>query len=147
MSQYVNIHELPLLRKTNICRELPEVVWVIIFIALIWGVGYLVSHHQNAIEKRYGFCIMTPDIQWTPCHIEPLMICCVKQGGAFEKAGFKNRDILVLPQIHSVSAFYKLLDQPKGTIIELNVIPYDQFKPDCDPGKQGKPLKRIVVAP
>jgi hypothetical protein len=90
---------------------------------------------------------MTPDIRWIPCHIEPLMIRCIKQGGAFEKAGFKDRDILVLPQIHSVTEFYKLLEQPKGTIIELNAIPYDKFKPDCDPDKQGKPMKRIVVAP
>jgi len=133
--------------KTKIWNEIPEIAWGIIFIALILSIGYLVSHHQNAIEKRYGFCAMTPDIQWVPCHIEPLMIRCVKQGGAFEKAGFKDRDILVLPQIHSVTAFYKILDKPKGTIIELKVIPYDQFKSDCDPGKQGKLLKRIVVVP
>jgi hypothetical protein len=133
--------------KTKLSNKVTEIVWGIIFIAIIWGFGYLVAHHPNAIEKRYGFCTLTPDIQLVPCHIEPLMIRCLKQGEAFEKAGFKDMDILVLPQVHSVAAFYKLLEQPKGTIIELNAIPYDQFKPDCDPGKQGKPLKRIVIAP
>jgi hypothetical protein len=133
--------------KYKLWGKLPKILGYIIFIALIWGFGYLVSHHQNAIEKRYGFCATTPDIKWIPCHIEPLMIRCVKQGGAFQKAGFKDRDILVLPQIHSLTEFYKLLEKPKGTIIELNVIPYDQFKPDCDPDKQGNPLKRIVIAP
>jgi hypothetical protein len=133
--------------KLKTVNEFPEIVWGIIFCALILGLGYLVSHHQNDIEKRYGFCTMTPDIKWSPCHIEPMMIRCVKQDGAFEKAGFRDKDILVLPLIYSVAAFHNLLDKPKGTIIELNAIPYDQFKPDCDPGKQGKPLKRHVVAP
>lgn len=138
---------MPIFTKTIIEDKLPEIGWGIIFIAVIWGVGYQVFHHQNAIEKRYGFCTMTPDIQWTPCHIEPLMIRCVKLGGAFDKAGFKDRDILVLPQIHSATAFCKLLDQQKGTIIELNAIPYDQFKPDCNSEKWGEPQKRHVVAP
>jgi hypothetical protein len=127
--------------------DLPEIVLGIVFSALLLGFCYMVSHHQNEIEKRYGFCTMTPDIKWSPCHIEPLMIRCVKRGGAFDKAGFRDKDILVLPLINSVAAFHNLLDKPKGTIIELNAIPYDQFKPDCDPGKQGRPLKRQIVAP
>jgi hypothetical protein len=133
--------------KFKIINELPEIVWGIVFSVMILGFGYLLSQHQNAIEKRYGFCTMTPDMRWVPCHVEPLMVRCVKQGGAFEKAGFRDKDILVLPLIYSVNAFHHLLDQPKGTIIELNAIPYDQFKPDCDPDKQGNPLKRLVVAP
>jgi hypothetical protein len=143
-SDNMNIHRI---RETQRCDKLPQIFWGISFIVLIWGIGYMVSHHQNAIEKRYGFCTMTPDLKWTPCHIEPMMIRCVKQGGAFEKAGFSDRDILVLPLIYSVNAFYKLLVQPKGTIIELNSIPYEQFKPDCDPDKRGKSEKRYVIAP
>jgi hypothetical protein len=133
--------------KTIIEDKLSEIVWVIIFIALIWCTVYLISHHQNAIEKRYGFCATTPDIRWIPCHIEPLMILCIKQGGAFEKAGFQDHDILVLTHIYSVTEFYKLLEQPKGTIIELNAIPYDTFKPDCSSEEWGEPQKRYVVAP
>ena len=136
-----------MLWKNKILNELPGIVLGIVFIALLWGFGYLVSHHQNAIEKRYGFCTMTPDLQWTPCHIEPLMIRCVKPGGAFEKAGFKDKDILVLPLINTVAEFHHLLDRPKGTIIELKAIPFERFKPDCDPDKQGKPLKMFVIAP
>jgi len=120
---------------------------VFIFISLFLGSGYLVSHHQNAVEKRFGFCTMTPDMKWIPCHIEPLMIRCVTPGGAFDIAGIKDRDIILLAGIHSVNAFQNLLDQPGGNLIEIKVIPYDNFKPDCDSENWGKPVKRIVITP
>ena len=111
------------------------------------GSGYLISHHQNAIEKRFGFCTMTPDMKWIPCHIEPVMIRCITPGRAFDKAGFKDRDVIFLAGIHSVNAFQNLLDQPGGNLIEIKVIPCDKFKPDCDPENWGKPIKRVVIAP
>jgi hypothetical protein len=133
--------------KFKICDELPGLMAGIVFIALILGLGYIFSHHQNSIEKRYGFCTMTPDIIWIPCHIEPLMIRCVEKGGAFDEAGFNDRDIIVLPQLHAVDGFHKLLKRPKGTIIEIMVIPYEKFEPDCETDIQGEPEKRVVVAP
>jgi len=36
--------------KTIIEDKIPEIIWGIIFLALIWGIGYLVSQHQNTIE-------------------------------------------------------------------------------------------------
>jgi hypothetical protein len=119
----------------------------IILISLFMGSGYMVSHHQNAVEKRFGFCTMTPDIKWIPCHIEPLMIRCIEPGGAFDKAGFKDRDIILLAEIHSVNAFHNLLDLPGGILIEIKVIPYKNFRPDCDSEFRGEPVKRIVIAP
>lgn len=120
---------------------------VFIFISLFLGSGYLISHHQNAVEKRFGFCTMTPDMKWIPCHIEPIMIRCITPEGAFDKAGIKDRDIILLAGIHSVNAFQNLLDQPGGNLIEIKVIPYNKFKPDCDSERWGEPVKRIVVAP
>jgi hypothetical protein len=124
-----------------------EIAGVFIFISLLLGSGYLVSHHQNAVEKRFGFCTMTPDMKWIPCHIEPVMIRCITPGGAFDKAGFKDRDIVLLAGIHSVSAFHKLLDQPGGNLIEIKVIPYDKFRLECNSVNWGESLKRFVIAP
>jgi len=109
--------------------------------------GYVISHHKNAIEKRYGFCIMTPDIKWTNCHIEPIMIRCIKDDGAFDKAGFRDRDIIVTPYSNSVNALIKSLKQPKGTVLLFGVIPYEDFRPECDSDKRGTPVIRSVVAP
>ncbi len=75
------------------------------------------------------------------------MIRCVKQGGTFDKAGFKDRDILVSPEFNSTSAFFRSLRKAKGTSIEFEVIPYEDFKPVCDPDKRGKHIKRVVIAP
>ena len=133
--------------KLSIWEELPEIAGGIVLIGLIWGTGYLISHRRNAIEKRYGFCTMTPDLKWIPCHIEPLMIRCIKQDGSFDKAGFKERDILILPEVHTVAGFHKLLDKPRGTILEFTVIPYEKFKPDCDNENWGETEKRLVIAP
>jgi hypothetical protein len=99
-----------------------------VLLVVILSIGYMISHHKNAIEKRYGFCIMTPDMRWTNCHIEPLMIRCIKQDGAFDKAGFRDRDILVSPSLNNVNAFLKSLKQPKGALLVFEVIPYDDFK-------------------
>jgi hypothetical protein len=107
----------------------------------------MLSHHKNTIEKRYGFCTLTPDINFSPCHIEPIMIRCVTPGGVFDKAGFKDKDILILPQVHTVSGFHKLLDKPKGSIIEFAAIPYNKFKPDCDSENWGVREKRHIVSP
>jgi hypothetical protein len=120
---------------------------VLIFISLFLGSGYLVSHHQNAVEKRFGFCTMTPDMKWIPCHIEPIMIRCVTPGGAFEIAGIKDKDIVLLPGIHTVTAFHRIIDKPGGSLIEIDVIPFNNFKPDCDTENWGEPVKRFVVAP
>ena len=120
---------------------------VFIFISLLMGSGYLISHHQNAIEKRFGFCTMTPDMKWIPCHIEPVMIRCITPGGAFDKAGFKDKDIVVLSGIHSIGGFHRLLDKPVGSIIKIYVIPFNKFKPDCDTENWGEPVKRVVVIP
>jgi hypothetical protein len=133
--------------KSIIRHELPEIITGIILMGFIWGTGYLISHHRNAIEKRYGFCTMTPDMKWIPCHIEPIMIRCIKQDGSFDKAGFKDRDILILPGVHTVAGFHKLLDKPRGTLIEFNVIPFDKFKPDCDTENWGETEKRLVITP
>lgn len=133
--------------KLNIWDALPEIAGGIILIGFTWGFGYLISHHQNAIEKRYGFCTMTPEMKWIPCHIEPLMIRCVTRDGAFGKAGFEDRDIIVLHGIHSVSAFHRLLRRPGGTIIELYAIPFKKFNSDCDQANWGTPVKRFVIAP
>jgi hypothetical protein len=105
---------------------------VFIFISLFLGPGYLVSHQQNAVEKRFGFCTMTPDIKWIPCHIEPMMIRYIEPGGAFDKAGFRDRDIVVLTGINSVEGFNRLLKKPGGSVIEIVVIPFNIFKPDCE---------------
>lgn len=120
---------------------------VFICISMFLGSGYLVSHHQNAVEKRFGFCTMTPDMKWIPCHIEPVMIRCVTPGGAFDKAGFRDRDIVVLTGIHSIDGFHRLLNKRVGSIIEIDVISFNKFKPGCDPGSWGEPVKRIVIAP
>jgi hypothetical protein len=133
--------------KVYYCYVLSEIAEGIVFICLILGSGYLVSHHQNAVEKRFGFCTMTPDMKWIPCHIEPIMIRCVTPGGAFDKAGFKDKDIVVLSGIHSVTAFRRILDKPGGSLIEIDVIPYNNFKPDCDSENWGEPVKRSMVAP
>jgi hypothetical protein len=90
---------------------------------------------------------MTPDMKWIPCHIEPLMIRCIKQGGAFDKAGFKDRDVILLAGIHSAAGFHRLLNKPGGSMIEIDVIPIKKFKPDCDSGNWGEPVKKIVIAP
>ena len=118
-----------------------------VLFALSLGFMYLVSHHYNAVEKRYGFLAMTPDLRWFPCHIEPIMIRSIKKGGAFDKAGFRENDILMSPDFNSVNAFYKSLKKPSGKVIEFEVIPYDSFKPDCESNNWGKPEKRIVVSP
>jgi hypothetical protein len=118
-----------------------------VLLVVILSIGYMISHHKNAIEKRYGFCIMTPDMRWTNCHIEPLMIRCIKQDGAFDKAGFRDRDILVSPSLNNVNAFLKSLKQPKGALLVFEVIPYDDFKAVCESDKRGTPVIRIVVAP
>jgi hypothetical protein len=110
-------------------------------------IGYLTSHHKNAIEKRYGFCIMTPEIKWMNCHIEPIMVRCIKDGGAFDKAGFMDRDILVSPSFNSVNALLKSLNQPKGTVLLFGVIPFEDFRPECESDKRGTPVIRTVVAP
>lgn len=68
-------------------------------------------------------------------------------GGAFDKAGFIDRDILILPKVHSVSGFHRILDKPEGTIVELKVIHYNNFKPDCETDNQGEAEKRFIVAP
>jgi hypothetical protein len=109
--------------------------------------GYVISHHKNTIEKRYGFCIMTPEIKLMDCHIEPIMIRCIKEGGAFDKAGFKDRDILVSPSFNSVNALIKSLKQPQGTVLVFGVIPFEDFRPECDSDKRGTPVMRSVVAP
>jgi hypothetical protein len=124
-----------------------EIAGVFIFISLLLGSGYLVSHHQNAVEKRFGFCTMTPDMKWIPCHIEPVMIRCITPGGAFDKAGFKDRDIVALSGIHSVTAFHRLLNKPGSSIIKIDVIPFNKFKPGCDQVNWGELVKRIVIAP
>jgi hypothetical protein len=118
-----------------------------VLLVVILSIGYMISHHKNAIEKRYGFCIMTPDMRWTNCHIEPLMIRCIKQDGAFDKAGFRDRDILVSPSLNNVNAFLKSLKQPKGALLVFEVIPYNDFKAVCESDKRGTPVIRIVVAP
>jgi hypothetical protein len=109
--------------------------------------GYVISHHKNAIEKRYGFCIMTPEIKWMNCHIEPIMVRCIMDGGAFDKAGFRDRDILVSPSFNSVNALIKSLKQPKGTVLLFGVIPYEDYRPECESDKRGTPVIRTVVAP
>lgn len=109
--------------------------------------GYVISHHKSAIEKRYGFCIMTPEIKWTNCHIEPIMIRCIKDGGAFDEAGFRDRDILVSPSFNSVNALIKSLKQPKGTVLLFGAIPFEDFRPECESEKRGTPVIRTVVAP
>ena len=133
--------------KTKTGDELPKIVWSFVFISLILGFGYLVSHHQNEIEKRYGFLAMTPDLQWFPCHIEPIMIRSIKGGSVFAKAGFRDRDILMSPDFNSVNDFYKSLEKPCGTVFEFEVIPFENFKPDCESDHWGNPEKRIVIAP
>lgn len=133
--------------KERFREDLPEIIIGIIFISLIYGLGHLLATRKNSVEKRYGFCTMTPDLRWIPCHIEPLMIRCVEKRGAFDKAGFKDRDILILPDIHSVNAFHKLLKKPKGTVIEFKVIPWARFKPSCETDDWEKQEERIVVAP
>lgn len=109
--------------------------------------GYVISHHKNAIERLYGFCIMTPELKWTNCHIEPIMIRCIKDGGAFDKAGFIDRDIFVSPSFNSVNALIKSLKQPKGTVLFFEVIPFEDFRPECESEKRGTPVIRTVVAP
>jgi hypothetical protein len=133
--------------NSDIWEQVPEIAAGIVFVAILWGIGYMVSHHKNSIEKRYGFCTMTPDMKWIPCHVEPIMIRCMTPGGVFDKAGFIDRDILILPQVHSVSGFHRLLDKPKGTIVELRVIHYDNFKPDCDAKNWGISEERHIVSP
>jgi hypothetical protein len=136
----MNILKNKIIDKSGIARA-------IILISLFLGSGYLVSHHQNAVEKRFGFCTMTPDMKWIPCHIEPIMIRCVTPGGAFDKAGFRDRDIVVLTGIHSIEGFHRLLNKPVGSIIEIDVISFNNFKPDCDPENWGVRVRGFVVAP
>jgi hypothetical protein len=133
--------------KNRIIDELPGITAGIILFGLIWCIGYLASHHRNSTEKRFGFCTLTPDMKLIPCHIEPLMIRCVEKGSAFEKAGFNDRDILVLPRFKAVGEFHRYLKKPEGTIIELMVIPYNKFKPECEADNWGEPEKRVVIAP
>lgn len=118
-----------------------------VLLIVIPALGYLLSHHKNTIEKRYGFCIMTPELKWTNCHIEPIMIRCIEDGGAFDKAGFRDRDILVAPSFNSVNALIKSLKQTKGTVLQFGVIPFDDFRPECESEKRGTPVIRTVVAP
>jgi hypothetical protein len=75
------------------------------------------------------------------------MIRCVTPGGAFYKAGFKDKDIVVLTGIHSVEGFHRLLNKPVGSIIETDVISFKKFKPDCDSENWGIRIKRYVIAP
>lgn len=127
-------------------KNWPARISVVLLVVILF-LGYVFSHHKNSIEKRYGFCIMTPEMNWTNCHIEPLMVRCIKEGGAFDKAGFKDRDILVTPSFNSVNTFLKSLKQPEGAVLKFEVIPYEDFKPACESAKRGQHVKRIVVAP
>jgi hypothetical protein len=127
-------------------KNWPARISVVLLVVILF-LGYVFSHHKNSIEKRYGLCIMTPDLKWSKCHIEPFMIRCIKQGGAFDKAGFKDRDILVSPSFNTVNTFIKSLKQPKGEMLIFEVIPYEDFKPVCESDKRGTPVIRIVVAP
>jgi len=120
---------------------------VALFLVFVLNSGYLISHHKNAIEKRYGFCIMTPEIKWMDCHIEPIMVRCIKEGWAFDKAGFRDKDILVAPSFNSVNALIKSLKQPQGTVLLFGVIPYEDFRPECESDKRGTPVIRRVIAP
>jgi hypothetical protein len=133
--------------KSKIREIFSGIAAIIICIALIWGFGYLTTHHKNAVEKRFGFCTTTPDMQWVPCHIEPVMVRCVEHGGAFDKAGIKDKDIVVFPRVNSVIAFHRLLDKQKGTVIGLGVISYENFNPDCDIEKWGEQVRKFVIAP
>lgn len=118
-----------------------------VLLVVMLSLGYVISHHKNAVEKRYGFCIMTPEMKWTNCHIEPLMIRYIKQGGAFDKAGFKDRDILVSPSFNTVNTFLKSLKQPKGAVLIFECIPYEDFNLVCESDNRGTPVVRVVIAP
>jgi hypothetical protein len=127
-------------------KNSPVRISAVLFVVIL-TIGYVISHHKNPIEKRYGFCVMTPDLRWTNCHIEPLMIRCIEQDGAFAMAGFRDRDILVSPTFNTVNAFLKSLKQPKGAVLVFEVIPYDDFKAVCESDKRGTPVTRFVIAP
>jgi hypothetical protein len=120
-----------------------QIVLATIVLALIC----LVLIYPIPIEKRYGFRTGTPDLRWVPCHIEPILIRKIQNGMAFEKAGFKNGDILVSPNFHSVTKFHKYLDKPEGTVLEFTIIPWDKFEAVCDFDSTGKTEKRTVIAP
>ncbi len=133
--------------KDDICDYLLEGFEGFIVLVFLWGLAYIIENHPNKIEKRYGFLERDPDLRFIPCHIEPLVIWKIKPDGAFSKAGFKNRDIIISPSFFSVNAFYKSLNRPQGTIIEFKVIPWDKFKAVCDFDSVGKTEKRVVIAP
>jgi len=119
---------------------------ILLLISILF-LGYVISHHKNASERRYGFCTMTPELRWTKCQIEPIMFRCIEEGGAFDKAGFRDKDILVAPSFNSVNALIKSLKQPKGTVLLFEVIPYEDFRPECESDNRGTPVIRTVVAP
>lgn len=116
---------------------------IVFFIVVI----HFAIFHREPIEKRYGFRTDTPDLRWFPCHIEPIVIKNIQKGMAFDRAGFREKDILVSPDFYSAQAFLNSLKKPRGTVIEFRVIPWDKFKSTCDFDSTGKTEKRILVAP
>ena len=104
---------------------------------------YILGFYQNKIERRYGFVASTPELSYLPYHVEVLMISNVKIGGIFSKAGFKVDDIIVESDSHSVGAFHRSLDKPKGTVIEFETISRDKYNLDNNHNKTE--IKRVIA--
>jgi hypothetical protein len=141
-----NIQDLNFWKQSqgNICN-----LSKILFICFILGFLFFIEmNHRSKNEERYGFSIRTPTLRYfIPCNIEVLMVWDIQPNGPFDKAGFKKRDIILQPQFNTLDAFLKSLDKPKGTVIEFEIIPFDNFEAKCDFDITGKTEKRIVNAP
>jgi hypothetical protein len=128
-------------------KKIPGGLRVLINIILMFTGALCLLQIQDPLEERYGFCSLSPDLKWFPCHLEPIMIRYIRPGGAFDKAGFRDRDILLMPAVHSIAAFHKLLDKPSGSRIELEAVPIDSFMNDCQQDLSDVAEIRIVIAP
>ncbi len=103
----------------------------------------LLIFYPNHIEERYGFSTSTPELSFFPRHVEVLMISRTEPGGAFSKAGFNKGDIILKPEYHTVGAFRKALDKPKGTVIEFETISREKYNPDIE--QINTTIKRVIA--
>jgi len=134
--------------KSRFFNVLIRFARIVVMSGIVLGILYILTFYRSGIERRYGFITRTPDLLYFPHHVEVMMVSGVDPGGAFGKAGFKDGDIILKPDFHSVNTFHNSLDRPKGTIIEFEIIARDKFEPECDfDAVTGKIEKRKVIAP
>lgn len=123
--------------------------WIIFPVALVLFAGFLVRVFQQAeVQQRYGFRVGSPRIGGI-YGCEVIMITHIRTNGAFDKAGMGRGDILINHHRYwSMEKFLKeTLDQPKGTKVAIEMIPFDCHNDDCNKILTCEAIRTTIVAP